>query len=214
MSLSFKGRPTQSKPSQQTLIHTNPPLVSAPIHGWWIIQSQMTSNTEWPWYFFIMRLCVLHRAQSLNVPLQDKDRRWGASADELCEDIPYSAPNLYRRICYLSLKTKQKTYLVTKAAKTLPLYYLPLVTHEKEEGSLWEFYPMLTLKFTAGMINYYFSKTSFSCQDWLFLIPSHGNFREVCRQKTYWSGWSRWHNKTCDRRRSHTLGPNAYGLFA
>lgn len=98
-------------------------------------------------------------------------------------------------LCNPSLKIKQQTYLVTKVTTVLSTFS----QHKKEGGSFWGFFQMLILKHAAGMSNYYFFKSKFLLPRLIFFIPSHGNFSKVCRQKTHCSGWSRWHNKICDR---------------
>lgn len=98
-------------------------------------------------------------------------------------------------LCHPPLKIKQQTYFVTKVTTVLSTFS----HHEKEGGSFWGFFQILILKHAAGMSNYYFFKSKFLLPRLTFFIPSHGNFSKVCRQKTHCSGWSRWHNKICDR---------------
>lgn len=112
--------------------------MSAPIHGWWIRQSQMTNDTVWPRCFSSCHyhLCVLHRTQSREVPLQDRNKRWGASNNELWENILWRVPNLFITVCCLFFKIKQKTYLVTKATKILPTFSHPWKRGRKHLGML------------------------------------------------------------------------------
>lgn len=135
-------------------------------------------------------LCAINRIQSLEMPLlKDKVKsiQWWILWNTLsCAPIT---------LCHPFLKIKQKTYLITKVTTVLATFS----HHEKEGGSFWEFFQMLILKHTAGMINYYFFKSKFLLPRLIFFIQSHGNFSKVCRQKTHCSGWSRWHNKICDR---------------